>query len=373
MERIIIVQIFRNKQCFTINLYQISTFVTETPSFVKPMEKEKKTQEDSTTVIECMAEGIPKPKLTWYKNGKPLETNQQRYFFTADNQLLIIVQTKAKDAGIYMCEMTNTLGTERGASKLSVYRGNKQISPDPKQGSSRNSPSDESTTTGIIIIAVVCCVVGTSLVWVIIIYQTRKRHEMYSATPTDETTLPGEVAGQGYQYGDGGYTINGHISVPYQYQDYQMKESGYESSSGQFRAQRAAIFPSDVDEEDNTVPLTFHQPLHHDNSDSEMHYPNSETDSMKSSQSTSSTHTSGQQTLQTFRPILSNSNSFVNRTSTDSCENCERQRHSSSMDVRSCNHKQSIHNIPVPNGIHHGSLPQPPGALQYKGMGSEFS
>lgn len=43
---------------------------------------------------------------------------------------------------------------------------------------------DESTTTGIIIIAVVCCVVGTSLVWVIIIYQTRKRHEMYSATPT---------------------------------------------------------------------------------------------------------------------------------------------------------------------------------------------
>ena len=49
---------------------------------------------------------------------------------------------------------------------------------------------DESTTTGIIIIAVVCCVVGTSLVWVIIIYQTRKRHEMYSATPTgNEQTI----------------------------------------------------------------------------------------------------------------------------------------------------------------------------------------
>lgn len=45
---------------------------------------------------------------------------------------------------------------------------------------------DESTTTGIIIIAVVCCVVGTSLVWVIIIYHTRKRHEAYSATPTGE-------------------------------------------------------------------------------------------------------------------------------------------------------------------------------------------
>ena len=69
-----------------------------------------------------------------------------------------------------------------------------------KAGPSSSSSvlDDESTTTGIIIIAVVCCVVGTSLVWVIIIYQTRKRHEMYSATPTDETTLPGEVPSTGY-------------------------------------------------------------------------------------------------------------------------------------------------------------------------------
>lgn len=355
--------------------------VLQTPSFVKPMEKEKRTQKDDTTVIECMAEGIPKPKLTWFKNGKPLETNQQRYFFTADNQLLIIVQTQASDAGIYMCEMTNTLGTERGASKLVVYQGDKPISPDTNAGSSRSNPSDESTTTGIIIIAVVCCVVGTSLVWVIIIYQTRKRHEMYSATPTDETTLPGEVAGQGYQpYADGNYTINGPMSVQgYQYQDYQMKESGYESSSGQFRAQRAAIFPSDVDEEDNNMSaqLTFHEHQNHDQSDGEIQYPNSDTDSLKSSRSTSSTHTSGQQTLQTFRPILSNSNTFVNRPqsrTSESCEHCERQRHSSSASVRSCQHKQSIHNIPIPNGmpLHHGSLPQPPGGTTYNDSSCKF-
>ena len=30
-------------------------------------------------------------------------------------------------------------------------------------------------TTGIIVVAVVCCVLGTSLVWVIIIYHTRRR------------------------------------------------------------------------------------------------------------------------------------------------------------------------------------------------------
>ncbi len=38
-----------------------------------------------------------------------------------------------------------------------------------------------------------CCIVGTSLIWVIIIYQTRKKTEEYSSTPTDETTLPGEM------------------------------------------------------------------------------------------------------------------------------------------------------------------------------------
>lgn len=34
---------------------------------------------------------------------------------------------------------------------------------------------NEEDITGVIIITVVCCAVGTSIVWVIIIYQTRKR------------------------------------------------------------------------------------------------------------------------------------------------------------------------------------------------------
>ena len=37
------------------------------------------------------------------------------------------------------------------------------------------SVGDTTTTTGIIIIAVVCCVLGTSLIWVLIIWHTRRR------------------------------------------------------------------------------------------------------------------------------------------------------------------------------------------------------
>lgn len=228
--------------------------ILETPGFIREMKDEVITRVGDTSVLECMASGSPRPKLQWLKNSQALDVTQ-RHFFTADNQLLIIVETKWEDQGTYTCEMSNTLGIMRGSTKLRVMSRDGQSQSDEKGGGGLD---DTSTTTGIIIIAVVCCVVGTSLVWVIIIYQTRKRHEMYSATPTDETTLPGEVPSTGYSSSDkeGSFT-QGNIGITYHYQDYQLKESGYESSSGKFRANgwtgmrpSAAIFPSDVDEDD---------------------------------------------------------------------------------------------------------------------------
>lgn len=157
--------------------------------------EDKTAEEGKTAVLECLASGSPKPRLEWIKDGQPLDVTD-RHFFTAEDQLLIIVQTKTSDAGQYTCVMTNTLGTERGTSYLEI------ISLHPSEQDTNGGLDDESTTTGIIIIAVVCCVVGTSLVWVIIIYQTRKKTEEYSSTPTDETTLPGEGPGTPYQSSD---------------------------------------------------------------------------------------------------------------------------------------------------------------------------
>jgi hypothetical protein len=75
-------------------------------------------------VLECMASGSPKPKLTWRKDGKDLVVTE-RHFFTADDQLLVIVDTDLSDAGTYECEMSNMLGTEQGFSQLSVIPGEK--------------------------------------------------------------------------------------------------------------------------------------------------------------------------------------------------------------------------------------------------------
>ena len=67
--------------------------------FVKPM-KNKSATEGETAVIECRTSGSPKPKLTWSKDGVNFEETRQDHFFAADNQLLVIVNTRLADSGL---------------------------------------------------------------------------------------------------------------------------------------------------------------------------------------------------------------------------------------------------------------------------------
>ncbi|KAK1166835.1 leucine-rich repeats and immunoglobulin-like domains protein 3 [Acipenser oxyrinchus oxyrinchus] len=162
--------------------------VLETPSFMRPL-IDRTVAKGETVVLQCIAGGSPPPKLNWTKDDSPLVVTE-RHFFAAGNQLLIIVDTNVEDAGKYTCEMSNTLGTERGNIQLNVVP-----SPncDSTQTIGQTLEEDGWTTVGIVIIAVVCCVVGTSLVWVVIIYHTRRRNEDCSVTNTDETNLPADI------------------------------------------------------------------------------------------------------------------------------------------------------------------------------------
>ena len=134
--------------------------------------------------MQCIAGGSPPPRLNWTKDDSPLVVTE-RHFFAAGNQLLIIVDSDISDAGKYTCEMSNTLGTERGHVRLSVIPTPTCDSP---QMTASSLDDDGWATVGIVIIAVVCCVVGTSLVWVVIIYHTRRRNEDCSITNTGVST-----------------------------------------------------------------------------------------------------------------------------------------------------------------------------------------
>ncbi|KAM5288281.1 leucine-rich repeats and immunoglobulin-like domains protein 3 [Ctenodactylus gundi] len=162
--------------------------VLETPSFLRPL-LDRTVTKGETAVLQCIAGGSPPPRLDWTKDDSPLVVTE-RHFFAAGNQLLIIVDSDISDAGKYTCEMSNTLGTERGNVRLSVIPTPTCDSP---QMTAPSLDDDGWATVGVVIIAVVCCVVGTSLVWVVIIYHTRRRNEDCSITNTDETNLPADI------------------------------------------------------------------------------------------------------------------------------------------------------------------------------------
>ncbi|XP_015255619.1 PREDICTED: leucine-rich repeats and immunoglobulin-like domains protein 3 [Cyprinodon variegatus] len=170
--------------------------VLETPHFLRPL-LDRTVVKGETAVLQCIAGGSPPPRLNWTKDDSPLLVTE-RHFFAAANQLLIVVDAAEADAGKYTCEMSNVLGTERGDVRLAVL-------PNPNcdsaaqggvglvMGGGLGAADDGWATVGVVIIAVVCCVVGTSLVWVVIIYHTRRRNEDCSVTNTDETNLPADI------------------------------------------------------------------------------------------------------------------------------------------------------------------------------------
>ncbi|GBP28276.1 Leucine-rich repeats and immunoglobulin-like domains protein 3 [Eumeta japonica] len=144
--------------------------VLEEPSFVRIMENKQVTSGDSV-VLPCMITGSPKPVLKWTKDGIPISPTD-RFYFTAEDQILVILGAESSDAGQYECEITNELGTKRDTTELRVL---------PPVAIKVN----EEDMTGIIIITVVCCAVCTSIVWVVIIYHTRRC--MASAVPSFPT------------------------------------------------------------------------------------------------------------------------------------------------------------------------------------------
>uniref|UniRef100_A0A673ZE86 Leucine rich repeats and immunoglobulin like domains 1 n=1 Tax=Salmo trutta TaxID=8032 RepID=A0A673ZE86_SALTR len=154
-----------------------SLTVLETPHLAQKLE-DRSVVVGETVALQCKALGSPPPKITWLRNDEPLRSSD-RHHFTPGNQLLVIGSAALEDAGRYTCVMSNTLGTERGHSQLRVRQ--------------TGCAGPSTVTMGIIVIAVVTSIVVTSLVWVCIIYQTRKKSEECSVTNTNETIVPPDV------------------------------------------------------------------------------------------------------------------------------------------------------------------------------------
>ncbi|CAG0885076.1 unnamed protein product [Darwinula stevensoni] len=155
--------------------------VLDQPSIVRPM-RDKTTKVGDTAVLECMANGSPTPSLAWKKDDIPLlPQTSKRYFFTSNNQLLIIVDTQMSDAGNYECEMVNSLGKITDKAYLTV------TAEGEKRDKSTAVVSGSWDWQVAVIVTVIVAVV-VSACWLIVACRLHKR--AYDDTPSHPPLLP---------------------------------------------------------------------------------------------------------------------------------------------------------------------------------------
>uniref|UniRef100_A0A8C9DLV3 Hemicentin-1 n=1 Tax=Prolemur simus TaxID=1328070 RepID=A0A8C9DLV3_PROSS len=73
-----------------------------------------------SAILECVAEGVPAPRITWRKDGAVLAGNHARYS-VLENGFLHIQSAHVTDTGRYLCMATNAAGTDRRRIDLQVH------------------------------------------------------------------------------------------------------------------------------------------------------------------------------------------------------------------------------------------------------------
>uniref|UniRef100_A0A3B4BTK0 non-specific serine/threonine protein kinase n=1 Tax=Pygocentrus nattereri TaxID=42514 RepID=A0A3B4BTK0_PYGNA len=78
--------------------------------------------EGDPVTLSCLPAGSPQPKIVWMKDKKPLEIEDRMNLMSSPDgrQLLMIMKTGKKDAGLYECVATNNLASATSSCTLSL-------------------------------------------------------------------------------------------------------------------------------------------------------------------------------------------------------------------------------------------------------------
>uniref|UniRef100_A0A3Q4HTJ7 Hemicentin 1 n=1 Tax=Neolamprologus brichardi TaxID=32507 RepID=A0A3Q4HTJ7_NEOBR len=95
--------------------------------YVRPSIRRTEGDADEVTVIkggdvtlQCDAEGVPRPAVTWLKDGRPI-TGQQGAKVLSEGRLLQIKDAKVSDTGRYTCIAVNVAGQADSKHDISVH------------------------------------------------------------------------------------------------------------------------------------------------------------------------------------------------------------------------------------------------------------
>lgn len=80
--------------------------------------------EGDPVTLSCLPAGSPHPQITWMKDKKPLEIDARMNMIACPDgrQLLMIMHTTKKDAGVYECVATNPLASMTSSCTISLAR-----------------------------------------------------------------------------------------------------------------------------------------------------------------------------------------------------------------------------------------------------------
>uniref|UniRef100_H0XAK9 Hemicentin 1 n=1 Tax=Otolemur garnettii TaxID=30611 RepID=H0XAK9_OTOGA len=105
-------------------LYYIFKVLVQTMLFIPPSIKGGSQSLiillSKSTLLECIAEGVPTPRITWRKDGAVLSGNHARYS-VLENGFLHIQSAQVTDTGRYLCMATNAAGTDHRRIDLQVH------------------------------------------------------------------------------------------------------------------------------------------------------------------------------------------------------------------------------------------------------------
>nr|XP_045605396.1 vascular endothelial growth factor receptor 1-like isoform X1 [Procambarus clarkii] len=80
--------------------------------------KDHNLKEMGNLTLECSAEGVPVPQVTWYKDNNKLDDRADHRKVSGDQISFSFLKTS--DAGVYKCEVTNRAGTIWSEARLTV-------------------------------------------------------------------------------------------------------------------------------------------------------------------------------------------------------------------------------------------------------------
>ena len=61
--------------------------------------------------LDCSADGYPKPRVAWYKNGKPFTERKGSFLYLDwDSYVVALKDVVPSDTGKYICNVSNRLG-----------------------------------------------------------------------------------------------------------------------------------------------------------------------------------------------------------------------------------------------------------------------